>query len=168
MHRIIGVACVIGCVLLAGSSVTRAAADDDGIRIDLPVVLRDAKVVFNLEHATFQGDEPIGLNFLRVMTDRFRSDGTQAQIVAVFHAEAGYMLLNDAAYDRVRRWTHGNPYKDQIAALRRDGVQIEECAQTMKANHWRNDDLLPEARVNSGANFRIVQLVQEGFVQLQP
>ena len=27
---------------------------------------------------------------------------------------------------------------------------------------------LPGVKVNSGANFRIVQLVQEGFVQLQP
>jgi intracellular sulfur oxidation DsrE/DsrF family protein len=47
-------------------------------------------------------------------------------------------------------------------------VQIEECAQTMKANQWRNEDLLPDVKVNAGANFRIVQLVQEGFVQLQP
>jgi intracellular sulfur oxidation DsrE/DsrF family protein len=68
----------------------------------------------------------------------------------------------------VRNWHHGNPYKDQIAALMNDGVQFEECSQTMKANHWRNEDLLPAVKVNTGANFRIVQLVQEGFVQLQP
>jgi intracellular sulfur oxidation DsrE/DsrF family protein len=127
-----------------------------------------AKVVFNLDHAVFQGDEPVGLDFLRLMVDRFHSQGTNAQIVAVFHGAAGYMLLDDAAYDRVRNWQHGNPYKDQIAALLRDGVQIEECAETMKVNHWRNEDLLPGAKVNTGANFRIVQLVQDGFVQLQP
>ena len=38
----------------------------------------------------------------------------------------------------------------------------------MLRNHWTNADLLPGAKVDSGANFRIIQLVQEGFVQLQP
>ena len=169
MRYLIRLACVICCcTLIADPTVGWAAADDDTVRIDVPVVLKDAKVVFNLDHAVFQGDEPVGLDFLRLMVDRFHSQGTNAQIVAVFHGAAGYMLLDDAAYDRVRNWQHGNPYKDQIAALLRDGVQIEECAETMKVNHWRNEDLLPGAKVNTGANFRIVQLVQEGFVQLQP
>ena len=38
----------------------------------------------------------------------------------------------------------------------------------MAYNHWVNAALLPGVKVNTGANFRIVQLVQEGFVQLQP
>lgn len=40
--------------------------------------------------------------------------------------------------------------------------------ETMADNHWQNAELLPGIKVNTGANFRIVQLVQEGFVQLQP
>ena len=68
----------------------------------------------------------------------------------------------------MRHSEHGNPYKEQIAALLRDGVEIEECGQTMVVNHWPNSALLNGVKVNSGANFRIVQLVQEGFVQLQP
>ena len=78
------------------------------------------------------------------------------------------MLLNDAAYGRVRNWANGNPYKDQIAALIAAGVEIEECAQTMRGNRWGNADLLPGVKVNTGANMRLVQLVQDGFVQLQP
>ena len=78
------------------------------------------------------------------------------------------MLLDDPAYNRVRNWERGNPYKKQIAALLRDGVEIEECGHTMAENRWGNSELLPGVRVNSGANFRIVQLAQEGFVQLQP
>ena len=125
-------------------------------------------MVFNLDHAAFAGDEPIGLQFLRVLTERFRADGTKAQIVAVFHGAAGYMALADASYDRVRHWSGGNPYKAQIAALIAAGVAFELCGETMKANGWRNDDVLPTIKVNTGANFRIIELVQDGFVQIQP
>jgi intracellular sulfur oxidation DsrE/DsrF family protein len=138
------------------------------LTIDIPVRLKEAKVVFNIDHLAFEGDEPTGLQYMRVMTKEFRADGTKAQIVAIFHGDAGYMLLNDVAYNRVRNWEQGNPYKDQIAELRRNGVDVEECAETMRANQWINADLLPGTKVNTGANFRIVQLVQEGFIQLQP
>ena len=33
---------------------------------------------------------------------------------------------------------------------------------------WVNADLLPGVKVDTGANLRIVQLVQDGYVQLQP
>lgn len=140
----------------------------NGVIITVPVRLTEAKVVFNLDNLAFEGDEPTGLQFLRVMTRQFRIDGTKAEIVAIFHGDSGYMVLNDAAYDKVRNWRQGNPYKDQIANLIREGVDIEECGETMAYNHWQNAELLPGVKVNTGANFRIVQLVQEGFVQLQP
>lgn len=140
----------------------------DGITIDVPVALAEAKVVFNLDHPAFAGDEPTGLLFMRLMLERFRADGTRAEIVAVFHGAAGYMLLDDAKYDAVRNWSGGNPYKEQILALMAAGVSIEECGQTMRDMRWTNADLIPGAKVNAGANFRIVELVQKGFVQLQP
>lgn len=101
------------------------------------------------------------------MTERFREDGTRAEIVAIFHGDAGYMLL-DAAYDRVRNWRDGNPYTGQILKLMKAGVAFEECGETVKSAGWTNADLIPGAKVNTGANFRIVQLVQNGFVAIQP
>ena len=161
------IAAALGCQ--AARPASAAAADANGIEIDVPVVLKDAKVVFNLDHPAFEGDEPTGLNFMRLMLARFRADHTSAQIVAIFHGDIGYMLLGDDAYNRVRGSSHGNPYKDQIAALMAEGVQIEECAETMRDNHWRNADLLPGVKVDTGAIIRIVQLVQqEGYVQIQP
>jgi intracellular sulfur oxidation DsrE/DsrF family protein len=156
--------CLLACTLATMSGPTQA----QDIRIDVPVVLKEAKVVFNLGQKAFEGDEPTGLQFLRVMIPTFRRDGTKARIVAVFHDNAGYMLLDDSAYARVRNWRGGNPYKEQIAALMREGVEVEECGETMRLRGWSNADLLPNVKVNSGANYRIVQLVQEGFVQLQP
>lgn len=145
-----------------------AEARSDGIVIDIPVKLAEARIVFNLDHPVFEGDEPTGLQFLKVMTARFGEDGTKADIVAIFHGDAGYMLLDDDAYDRVRNWQGGNPYKDQILALMKAGVAFEECGETMKAAGWTNADLISGAKVNTGANFRIVELVQNGFVQIQP
>ena len=138
------------------------------LRIDVPVVLKEAKIVLNLDHQAFEGDEPKGLRLLGDMIASFKRNQTKARIVAIFHGDSGYMLLDDAAYDRFRNWRGGNPYKQQIAALMREGVEIEECGYTMAVRGWSNAELLPDVKVNTGAAFRIVQLVQEGFVQLEP
>lgn len=162
MHRLI-------LVLAALLPLTLAPAfAQEGITIDVPVALTDAKVVFNLDHLAFEGDEPTGLAFLRVMTEKFKADGTKAEIVAIFHGAAGYIALNDTKYNAVRNWSGGNPYAKQIAALMDAGVRFEECGQTMHDMKWTNADLLPGIKVNSGANFRIVELVQDGYVQIQP
>ena len=75
---------------------------------------------------------------MRFMVARFHADHTKARIVAIFHGAAGYMVLDDRAYDGVRDWQQGNPYKDQIAALQREGVDIEVCGQTMADSHFYN------------------------------
>jgi hypothetical protein len=38
----------------------------------------------------------------------------------------------------------------------------------MKVQHWGNADLLPGIKVNTGAVGRLIQLVQDGYVQIQP
>ena len=138
------------------------------IHIDVPVTIKSAKVVFNMDHAAFSGDAPVGLKHMNLMINRFQQPGKSLTLVGVFHGDAGYMLLNDNAYNRVRKVTTGNPYTDMIQDLIKQGVQIEECAVTMKANNWSNDDLLTGVKVNAGALGRIVQLVQEGYVMIQP
>jgi intracellular sulfur oxidation DsrE/DsrF family protein len=168
MRLAIGLTVAAFGLLFAAPVLAAGPPDSNGLVITVPVKLKEAKVVFNLDHLAFEGDEPTGLQFLRVMTRRFESDGTKAEIVAIFHGAAGYMALDDATYDRVRNWRQGNPYKHQIETLMHEGVDVEICGETMAANHWINADLLPGMKVNTGANFRIIQLVQEGFVQLQP
>jgi intracellular sulfur oxidation DsrE/DsrF family protein len=168
MRGFVGLIGVVSCLLIAVPTIIARSSDGHEIRIDVPVVLTEAKVVFNLDHLAFEGDEPTGLLYLRDMLAYFKTHGAKARIVAVFHGPAGYMLLNDSAYDRVRNWQGGNPYKAQIATLIQEGVEVEECGDTMASNRWYNAELLPNVKVNTGANFRIVQLVQEGFVQLQP
>ena len=156
---------------LAGDN---AAADSSGgggnhpIRIDIPVVLEKADVVFNMDHLAFTGDLPVGMNYMRLLSARFKENGTKGEIVAIFHGDAAYMTLNDGAYNAYRKVSSGNPYKQLIAGLLGSGIQIEECAVSMKNHQWGNEDLLPGIKVNSGAVSRLIQLVQKGFVQIEP
>ena len=138
------------------------------IKIDVPVVLKQAKVVFNMDHIASQGDMPVGLRYMDLMSKRFKDNKTEGSIVAVFHGLAGYMTLNDESYNQHRKVTTGNPYKTLVANLLAEGVQIEECAVTMKANSWSNKDLLPGVKVNTGAVARLVQLSQDGYTAIQP
>jgi intracellular sulfur oxidation DsrE/DsrF family protein len=155
-------------VLLLGLVQAVPSAAQTGLTIDIPVVLKQAKVVFNMDHPAFEGDHPTGMNFMRLMTERFEQDKTQSEIIAIFHGAAGYMLLADATYNKVRGTTSGNPYKGMIAALQARGVRMEECGQTAHVHGWVNADFLPGVKVNAAANLRIVELVQQGFIQIQP
>lgn len=157
----------IGFATLLCCGVSRAE-DAAGLKIDIPIGLKAAKVVFNMDHPAFEGDQPTGMNFMRIMTEKLKADGISFDVIAIFHGEVGYMMLNDVAYNRVRRTSTGNLYKETVAALQAAGVAFEECGQTAHDNGWVNADFLPGVKVNAGANFRIVQLVQDGFVQIQP
>jgi len=141
---------------------------DRMIHVDIPVVLKNANVIFNMDHLAFAGDLPVGINYMHLLANRFKELGTKGQIIGVFHGDAAYMTLNDKAYNAYRNVSTGNPYKGLIAELIKQGVQIEECAVSMKSHRWVNEDLLPGVKVNTGAVGRLIQLTQEGYVQLQP
>jgi len=154
-------------------SVPVAAADANNapsseLKIDVSVPLKASKVVFDMDHPAFAGDQPIGLTHMQLMLQKYKAKQTPLQIIAVFYSAAGYMLLNDAAYNKARRSDKGNPYKETIASLQKEGVEFEECGETARTNGWVNSDLIPDVKVNSGGNLRLVQLVQDGFVMLQP
>ncbi len=143
-------------------------AQERPIRIDIPVKLEQPKVLFNMDHLAFQGDYPVGMKYMHLFVQRLKETGTRGHVVAVFHGAAAYMTLNDKAYDAHRKVSTGNPFKKLVADLIAEGVDIEECAVSMRGNGWTNEDLLPGVKVNSGAVGRIVQLVQQGYAQVQP
>jgi intracellular sulfur oxidation DsrE/DsrF family protein len=161
-------------VFFAGSSPALWAAESSAppaaheIHIDIPVSLKQANVVFNLDHLTFAGDMPVGMRYMHLLAKRFAEQGTKGRIIGIFHGDAAYMTLNDAAYNAYRHVATGNPYKQLIAEMLAEGVQIEECAVSMAGHQWGNQDLLPGVKVNTGAIYRLTQLIQEGYVQIQP
>jgi uncharacterized protein len=155
-------------VLAAPSLLPAAEAATATLQIDVPVVLKEARVVFNMDHLAFEGDNPTGLNYMTIMHEDFVQAKTHQSMVAIFHGEAGYMLLDDVRYNAVRHTPRGNPYKAMIAALQEKGVRFELCAVTARGNGWTNADLLPGVKVVTAANLRIIQLVQDGYLQIQP
>lgn len=151
--------------LAADASIPKA---EPAIKVDIPVTLKNAKVVFDIGRLSFAGDLPVALRFMKIMSALFKDQGTIGQIIGIFYVDAAYLVLNDGAYNARRNVTGGNPFKGLIAELQGQGVQIEICAMTMRVQKIANADLLPGVKVNSGANPRMVQLMQEGFVRLQP
>jgi len=58
--------------------------------------------------------------------------------IGIFHGSAAYLTLNDKAYGAYRLVETGNPYKKLLASLMEQGIQIEECAISMRSNGWGN------------------------------
>jgi intracellular sulfur oxidation DsrE/DsrF family protein len=146
----------------------KSAQSKHVIQIDVSVKLEKANVVFNMDHLAFSGDMPVGIKYMHLLANRYRGQNIKGQIIGIFHGEAAYMTLNDRAYNVYRAVSTGNPYKELIAGLLNQGVQIEECAVSMKSHNWLNEDLLAGVKVNTGAVIRLIQLTQEGYVQIQP
>jgi intracellular sulfur oxidation DsrE/DsrF family protein len=146
----------------------KSAQSEHVIQVDIPVSLEKANVVFNMDHLAFAGDMPVGIKYMHLLANRFKEVGTKGWIIGIFHGDAAYMTLNDKAYNAYRNVSTGNPYKELIAELIKQGVQIEECAVSMKSHNWVNEDLLPRVKVNTGAVIRLIQLAQEGYAQIQP
>jgi intracellular sulfur oxidation DsrE/DsrF family protein len=145
---------------------TAAGKADQTLEIDIPAKLGPAHVVFNIDRLALDGDKSIALGHLGLLVNDLRELNAKGQIIAIFHTDAGHLTLNDRAYNTARHVTTGNPYKESLATLMSQGVQIELCGTTAKAHHWVNADLLPGIRVNIDAMVRLTQLGQEGYVQI--
>ena len=52
--------------------------------------------------------------------------------------------------------------------LQKQGVAFELCAFTAYNKRWVNADLLPGVKVDNDVLLRLINLTQDGFVQIQP
>jgi intracellular sulfur oxidation DsrE/DsrF family protein len=136
------------------------------LHIDIPVKLTEVKTVFSIGALAFEGDLPASIFHLQLIEGDIADWKAAAQVVAVFHTNAGHVTLNDNSYNADRNVATGNPYKDLVADLMKRGVKVELCGATAKAHKWGNVDLLPGVEVNTDAMARTTQLVQEGFVKI--
>lgn len=136
------------------------------LHIDIPVKLSDAKVVFSISSLAFEGDLPASIFHLNLVIKDSHNWNAKADIVAVFHTNAGHVTLNDNAYNIERMIATGNPYKELVANLIKNGVRVELCGATAAVHKWGNADLLPDIKVNTDAMARSIQLVQEGYIKI--
>jgi len=136
------------------------------LHIDIPVRLAQVKVAFSIAALAFEGDLPASIFHLQLITNDVANWNAKAQVIAVFHTNAGHVTLNDDAYNAERMIATGNPYKELVADLMKRGVQVELCGATAAVHKWGNADLLPGIQVNTDAMARMSQLAQEGFVEI--
>ena len=142
------------------------ATSEKPLRIDIPVRLTDLRVAFSIAALAFEGDLPASIFHLQLITHDIADWQAKAQVIAVFHTNAGHVTLRDEAYNAERMVATGNPYKQLLAELMQRGVEVELCGATATVHKWGNEDLLPRIKVNTDAMARVSQLVKEGFVQI--
>jgi intracellular sulfur oxidation DsrE/DsrF family protein len=106
------------------------------------------------------GDMPFFMGDIRLLATDMSNWKSQGQVIAVFHGDAVYIVLNDEAYNSNRHVQTGNPYAKLMAGLMQQGVQIELCGATAAGNQWGNADLLPGVKVDTNAMVRVTQLEQ--------
>lgn len=140
--------------------------ENHALSIDIPVELRSVKSVHSIGSLQFEGDLPAALFHLQLLTNDIADWNADAEVIVVFHTNAGHLTLHDEAYNVSRKIAAGNPNRDLIADLVTRGVKVELCGATAKANGWGNADLLPNVKINTDAMARTIQLVQQGFVKI--
>jgi intracellular sulfur oxidation DsrE/DsrF family protein len=134
------------------------------LHIDIPVELKEVKIVFSVASLSFEGDLPASLFHLQLIVNDISNWKAKSQVVAVFHTNAGHVTLHDQAYNADRNIATGDPYRQLVTDLMERGVQVELCGATAKAHGWGNADLIPRIKIDTDAMARTTQLVQEGFV----
>jgi intracellular sulfur oxidation DsrE/DsrF family protein len=142
------------------------SASEKLLNIDIPVKLKNVKTVYSIGAMAFEGDLPASIFHLQLIQNDVQDWDAKSDVIAVFHTNAGHVILNDRAYNLERNIATGNPYKQLIADLGKRGVKLELCGATAKAHNWGNADLLTDVKVNTDAMARTTQLVQDGFVKI--
>jgi intracellular sulfur oxidation DsrE/DsrF family protein len=148
-------------IFAAGAASAQTAP---ALHIDIPVKLEKANVVFDVGKLTLNGDMPFLIGDIHLLANDYADGTTKGEIIAVFHGDAAYLILNDAAYNANRHTQTGNPYAKLLDGLMKQGVKLELCGATAAGNHWGNADLLPGVKVNTNAMVRVLQLEQQGYL----
>jgi hypothetical protein len=124
---------------------------ENALYIDIPVKLVDVKAAFSIGSLMLEGDLPASIFHIQLIENDAVDWNAKAQVIAVFHTNAGHVTLNDDAYNADRNIATGNPYNALVADLMKRGVQVELCGATAKMHNWGNIDLLPGIKVNTDA-----------------
>lgn len=129
--------------------------------------LEKANVAFDIGHLVLNGDMPFFLGDMDLLVTDLGNSNVKGEVIAVFHGDGAYLVLNDVSDNANRHIqtghpvTTGKPYAKLFTGLMKQGVQIELCGATAAANHWGNADLLPGVKANSDAMARVTELEQK-------
>ncbi len=83
------------------------------LHIDIPVTLKDVKVVFSIGALAFEGDLPASVFHLRLISnDSTDSNAKNGDHCRLSHATPATRRCTTSAYNADRNISTGNPYKD--------------------------------------------------------
>jgi hypothetical protein len=109
------------------------------LRIDIPVRLTELRIAFSIADLAFEGDLPASIFHLQLIANDIANWKANAQVIAVFHTNAGHVTLHDDAYNADRMVATGNPCKQLVVELMNRGVDVELCGETATAHkHGRH------------------------------
>lgn len=137
----------------------------EAIRIDVPVDLAKADVVFNIMNPQPIPGKQNSLFLAQVMTGVLSQRGTPKNVIMIFHSGAAAFACGDSTFNRLTGTSSGNPYKSQISDLQKAGVHTEICVKSMEFQKITRNQLLPGIKVNGGALLRVIELTQKGYTQ---
>ncbi len=72
------------------------------LHIDIPVKLSEVKAVFSVGALAFEGDLPASIFHLQLVSNDTADWNAKAQVIAIFHTNAGHVTLHDSAYNADR------------------------------------------------------------------
>ena len=146
---------------------------DEGGTFDDPIAPRvrhGVKVVYQIKTDAWKKDVAAGLHYVDKVShfyDKMDIRSTDREIVAVFHGDAGYFLLEDAPYRKASGKLGENPNKQIIQSLLDAGVRLELCKSTMQHHGWTDAEVLPGVQIVAGAYPRIIDLQLRGFAYIR-
>ena len=133
----------------------------------------DVRAVFQVSGDAWRDGHGTALHYVDKITGAYEELGVplEAQhFVMVFHGDAGYHVVNDAAFAAYERRADAaqttNPNQAIIARLIERGVRVEICSSTMRQKGWQASDLLPGVIVTPNAFPRIIDLQMDGYAHI--
>lgn len=125
------------------------------------------KVVYDINQNAQAAAIGKGLYYVRGLLEAYKKQNIPLktlQISVVIHGDSGCWLLKDEAYQIATNNPFDvNPNTKVVKELQDMGVSVELCHVTMKAHHWKPEDVLPGVKIVFDAYTRMIDLQQQGY-----
>lgn len=128
----------------------------------------DAKIVFDIVADTAPGEVNKGLESVARYLNLHTQAGlapNQLRLACVLHGPSTKAALNDEAYARVTAQT-GNPNLTLVTALKRAGVELFVCGQSLARNRYPASDVARDFQIAVSAMTVNVNKQADGFAYL--
>lgn len=148
-----------------------SAASDPGERPVIGVEHEGPiRVVFQITGDAMAEGVHKDLLTLKNLHANYLADGIPPEaihIAAVLHGTAADHVLTDEAWNTSRDASSGNPNRELLAELSRNGVSIELCDSRRVINEWEKSDIHPDVLLVGNAYQRLIDLQLRGYAYIK-